>query len=89
MIGHAAHGDLVLGAFVLGMVARGERQIELARSDPRVLLEHLIKVAQPEKQQAVGIAFLDRIILLHHGGEFGHNQNLRVFSFCKVLRISC
>ena len=81
MIRHAAHGDLVLRALVLGMIARGERQIELARGDPRVLLEHLIKVAQPEKQQAVGIAFLDRIILLHHGGEFGHNQNLRVFSF--------
>ena len=83
MIGHAAHGDLVLGAFVLGMVARGERQIELARSDPRVLLEHLIKIPQPEKQQAVRIAFLDRIILLHHRGELSHNQNLR-FSLSKA-----
>ena len=81
MIRHAAHGNLILRAFVLSMVARGERQIELARSNARVLLEHLIKIAQPEKQQAVGIALLDRIILLHHGGEFGHNQNLRVFSF--------
>ena len=83
MIRHAAHGDLVLGAFVLGMVARGERQIELARSDPRVLLEHLIKIPQPEKQQAVRIAFLDRIILLHHRGELSHNQNLR-FSLSKA-----
>ena len=50
MIRHAAHGNFVLCAFVLGMVARGERQIELARSNARVLLEHLIKIAQPEKQ---------------------------------------
>ena len=62
-------------------VARREREVELARGQARIVVEHLIKIAQPEKQQAVGIALLDRIILLHHGGEFGHNQNLRVFSF--------
>ena len=81
MIRHAAHGNLILRAFVLSMVARGERQVEFTRGNARVLLEHLIKIAQPEKQQAVRITLLDRIILLHHGGEFGHKQNLRVFSF--------
>ena len=49
VVRHAAHGDG--RAFFL--VARGERDFQLARGDDGVFEEQLVEIAQPEHQQRV------------------------------------
>jgi len=71
---HAAHGDLVFGRFVFGVVAAGEREVQFAGGDARVLVEHFIEIAQAEKENAVGVPLLDGAVLLHHGRELSHRD---------------
>jgi hypothetical protein len=77
VIGHAAHGGLVL--LRLAAIPRRQGEIQFAGGDVRVLLEHLIEVAQAEKQQAVRVLFLDFPILFFHGGQFSHRNPLNRF----------
>ena len=60
MVGHAAQRHAVL-------VARGELDIEHARADFGVLEEHLVEIAEAEKQDRVGDALLDAEILRDEG----------------------
>ena len=71
---HAAHGHLVFGRFVLGVVAAGECEIQLPGCNARVLVEHLIEIAQTEKENAVGVPLLDSAVLLHHGRKLSHES---------------
>ena len=70
VVGHPAHG----GALLLRLVAvpGGEGEAQLLGADFGVVLEHLVKVPQPEEKQAIGIVLLHFDILFHHGGEFRH-----------------
>ena len=54
VVRHAAHGH------GLRFVARGERQLQLARGDDGVLVEELVEVAHAEEEQGVGMSFLGR-----------------------------
>ena len=54
MIGHAAHGDFLLLRDVLVPISGGKGQIQHLGSDAGILIEHFIKVPQPEKEQAIG-----------------------------------
>ena len=67
VVRHAAHGDRVL----LPLVARGERQIEDAGRVDRVVVEHLVEVAQPEQHDGVRIPRLDVEVLAHQRGGRG------------------
>ena len=74
VIRHAAHGNG--DAFFL--VARGERDLQLARGDDRILEEELVEVAQAEEQQRAGMLFLDRGVLPHQRrGGLAHGRKLR------------
>jgi hypothetical protein len=53
-----------------GVLARGERDLQEARSQVRVLEEQLVEVAQPEQEQVVRVPALELPVLLHHGSEF-------------------
>ena len=66
--GHAAHGR----ALRLAAVPPGEGELQLFGREDRVVVEHLVKVAQPEKQNLVLVLLLDLKILGHHGGKFRH-----------------
>ena len=69
VIGDAAHRDRL--AFFL--VARGERDFELARGGDGVVVEEFVEIAQAEQQQRVGDLLLDAVILPHERrGGFGH-----------------
>ena len=73
VIGHAAHGHLILRGLV--PVPGGQGQIQLFGGQLGVLQKHLVKVAQPEEQDAILVLFLDFQILLHHGGDLRHAQS--------------
>ena len=49
MVGNPAHGDLAFP------VSGGERQLQLAARDNRVVIKKLVEVAHAEKQERVGI----------------------------------
>ena len=68
VIGNTAHGS------PLGKSAAfsGECQFQLAGHRHRVVKEHLVKIAQTVKEQAVGIVMLCPQIVLHHGRERRH-----------------
>ena len=72
VVGDAAHGDLVVEGLGLVLVAGGEGKIQLTGRRAGVGAEHLVEVAQTEKQDGVGILLLDLHILAHHGGELCH-----------------
>ena len=72
---HAAHRRPLGGVFHVA-VARRERQLQLLRGEDRVIVEHLIEIAQPEKQKGVRMLRLDRVVLLFHGGQFRHDRCL-------------
>ena len=75
VVGHAAHGDG--DAFFL--VARGQRDLQLARGDHGVLEEELVEIAQAKEEQRVGMLFLDRGILPHQrSGGLAHRRNWRI-----------
>ena len=53
--------------------SRSENQLKLARNGNRVVKEHLVKIAKTEKQDIVGVFFLDFPVLFKHRGLFsGH-----------------
>ncbi len=64
MVGHAAHRHGGAGR-VLG--ARGERQVEGAGGDQRVLVEQLVEVAHPEQHQGKRMLALGLEVLAHRG----------------------
>ena len=70
VIGHAAHRD----GGALFLVARGERDLELARGGDGVLEEQLVEIAQAEHEQRVGHLLLDAVVLPHQrrGGVSWH-----------------
>ena len=61
MIRDAAHRD----GGALFLIARGERDLEFARGNHRVLEEQLVEIAQPEHQQRVRDLLLDAVVLPH------------------------
>ena len=81
MIGDAAHGGALL-RILHAAVPRGQRQIELPGGDLRVVVEHLVEIAQPEKEQTVRVLLFDLVILFFHGCEFSHFPFLRTEPRC-------
>ena len=61
VVRHAAHRD----GRALFLVARGERDFELARRGDGVFEEQLVEIAQAEHQQGVGHLLLDAVVLPH------------------------
>ena len=74
VIGDPAHGCLILGS--LAAVARGQDKVKLARGGLRILVEHLVKVAETEKEDGILILFLDLQILPHHRRKLSHLPSL-------------
>ena len=70
VVGHAAHGGALLRGLV--PVPGGERQVQLPGDQLGVLVEHLIKIPQPEEEDGVGIPLLHLQVLAHHGGDLSH-----------------
>ena len=68
VIGYAAHGGALVRRLV--PVPGGEGEVQLLRHPFGVLVEHLVKVTQPEKQDTVRMQFFHLLILSHHGGDF-------------------
>ena len=81
VVGHAAHGGALLRGLI--SVPGGEGQIQLLGHQLGIVEEHLIKIAQSEKQNGVGIAVLHLQVLFHHGGQFCHG--FTVFLRCEFL----
>ena len=61
VVRHAAHGN----GGALFLVARGQRDFELARGGDGVFEEQLVEIAQPEHQQRVRDLLLDGVVLPH------------------------
>ncbi len=66
MIRHAAQRYRAILVFV----ARRQRDVENFRRSVRILEKHLVKIAEPKKQNSVAVALLDLEILLHHRRDF-------------------
>ena len=79
VIGHAAHGHTVFRILHVA-VTRRQGEIQLLGSQLRVLVEHLVKVAQPEEKHAVRILCLDLFVLCAHGGECSGHAYSSLFS---------
>ena len=62
-------------------VARGEGEVKLARGELCVLVKHLVKIAQSEKQQAILVLFLYLVVLPFHRRELSHFPTCFLF-FC-------
>ena len=71
---HAAHRNRAAAGILR---TRGERELECASGGERVLVEHLVEVAHPEKHDGVAVLTL-RVEVLPHGrgrpGRFGKNR---------------
>ena len=77
VVGDAAHGDLVLRRLcVLAVVPAGEGQVQLPGGQAGIVGEHLVEIAQAEKQDGIRVVLFDLQILLHHGGQFRHGGHL-------------
>ena len=63
MIRDAAHRHPVVV-----LAAAGQRQVELARSQLGVFVEHFVKIAQAEKEDSVLVQSFDLLILPGHWG---------------------
>ena len=74
VVGDTAHGNPVGIVLGLGAVAAGEGQVQLPGSGAGIFVEHLIEVAETEKENAVRMIVFDLPVLLHHGGKLllGH-----------------
>ena len=73
VVGDAAHGDLLLRRLlVLAVVPAGEGQVQLPGGQAGIVGEHLVEIAQAEKQDGIRVVPLDLQILFHHGGQFRH-----------------
>ena len=72
MMRDAAHRNRIGRVFMTG----GERYLELARSDDRVLIEHLVKIAEPEKEDRSRVKlFYLEILPKHRRGGFHRGMN--------------
>ena len=71
VVGHAAHGGLVL--LVLAPVPGGQGQVQLFGHQLGILIEHLIEITQTEKQEAILVFLFHLQVLPHHRGQLcGH-----------------
>ena len=74
------------------VVARRERQTELARRELGVVFEHFIEVAHPEKQDGLRVPGLDVAVLLHDGcigaGDFSRHGSSTTKGFPPTLVLS-
>ena len=66
VMGNARHGD-----GPLPLLARGEGDLEQARALVGVLEEELVKVAEAEEEEVVGVTLLELPVLQHHWGQRG------------------
>ena len=69
VVGGGLHGDA--GERDVGraaVVARREGEAELSGGELSIVLEHLVEVAHPEKQDRVGVPRFDLAVLLHERG---------------------
>ena len=71
VIRNAAHRRALLGVGDRP-VARGQRKVKLTRGNARVLVEHLVKIPEAEKQQTVAVLRLDLLILHFHRCKLCH-----------------
>ena len=69
---HAAHRDVAAQM----LAALGEHDAERAAGGLGVVEEHLVEIAHPVEQQAIGIGGLDLDILLHHRRDAGRRIGL-------------
>ena len=74
VVGHAAHRRAVLHP----AVPPGQGELKLPRGGEGVLKKHLVKIADPIKQDVVRILRLNLLILLHHRRKLTQNCNLPV-----------
>ena len=74
VVGDAAHGN----GLALLAIARSEGDLKLAGGDDRVFVEKLVKIAEAEEKQGLGMLPLDGVVLLHQRrGWFGHSTTIR------------
>src|SRR5271157_4757524 len=72
VIWDAAHGH----GYAFFLVARGQRDLELAGGDDRVLEEELVEIAQAKEDERIGMFFFYRGILPHQWrGRLAHRRN--------------
>ena len=64
---HAAHG----GALAPGKLARRQRQLQLARSGERIVVEHLVEVAEAKEHDRAGELGLEAQVLVADGCAHG------------------
>ena len=69
----AAHRDVLAQM----LAALGQRDVQRPGGVHRVLEEHLVEIAHPVEQQAVGMGLLDLQILRHHRSGVGRNDGGR------------
>src|ERR1700751_2554770 len=63
MIWHAAHGH---SAFLL-LISRRQRDLQDFRRHLRIVIEKLVEIPEPEKQQSRRVLPLHGVVLLHQG----------------------
>src|SRR5690606_25078369 len=68
VMGNAAHRYRISRVFL----PRGQRDLQLARTGDRVLVEHFIEIAEPEKQKRSRILLFDLQVLPEHWGRVLH-----------------
>ncbi len=73
VVRHAAHGRALLKA----AIPPRENDFQFPRGGDRILKKHLIKIPEPEEEQAVAMLLLEPEILAHHRREVrGHKRPL-------------
>ena len=82
VVGHAAHGGAL--RLRLAPVPAGQGQLQLLGYQLGVLVEHLVKITQPEKQNTVRVQLLHAQVLLHHGRGLWRHSVSPVLSLCVV-----
>ena len=81
VIRHAAHRRTLR----LAALAPGQRQFQFAGRQLGIVEKHLVKIAQPVKQNAPRVFFLGFQILLHHRRKVRHRKPSRLSSnACKI-----
>ena len=75
VIGNAAHGRSLVRVFHIA-VPCGQGQVQLFGGQLRVLVEHLIKIAQAEKEQTILMFALYLVVLPFHRGKLSHFLSL-------------
>ena len=88
VVGDAAHGDALLRRLGLVLVTGGEGQLQLPGGGAGIVAEHLVEIAQAEKENGIRVVGLDFQILAHHGGQLSHGDAPFRMSGGDVLRRS-